>query len=346
MEVSSDHIRLLEEIAAVGAKGKYRVCLVGGIVRDFLLHHEFRDRDCDLVIEGEVRSFTDWLRERVGGIITSHQRFLTATLAEIRPEFGCRELDIVTARTEHYPSPGALPVIEPASIEEDLGRRDFSINSLAIPVTTFLEEYEDGLQSFLDPFGGVQDLKERLIRILHEQSFIDDPTRIFRAARYVSRLDGKLEAGTADSLKSALEMDCLATISLVRKWNEWRLILGESQAVKAVECLERWGVLERLPELSLFRSSPDAFERLVELGKTLPGAEFRDALIVVGLNLHEANGTLSDLSGLGISKKNRMNWLRHSGERAAEDTAELVLSFVLEGDRGVLPELKKLRVVE
>src|SRR6187200_3214815 len=173
------------ELEAVRQAAEDPVYLVGGAVRDLLLGRG--SSDIDLVVVGDAGK----LAARLGAETVEHERFATAKV-----ELDGHEVDIATARTEAYPSPGALPVVEPAdSIEADLGRRDFTINAMAVPLS--------GGDGLIDPHGGRADLENGLLRVLHARSFEDDPTRAIRAARYAARLGLRLEDETEALLRAA-----------------------------------------------------------------------------------------------------------------------------------------------
>ena len=157
--------------------------LVGGTVRDLLLRRSPRF-DFDLAVVGDGEEYARELAARLGGRVTTHGRFGTATV-----RYGDGEhVDVATARTETYAAPAALPDIAPAAtIEEDLARRDFTVNAMAIALPD---------ATLIDPVDGLEHLRDRLVRVLHEQSFVDDPTRIFRAARYETRLDFRMDPKT------------------------------------------------------------------------------------------------------------------------------------------------------
>lgn len=195
--------------------------IVGGAVRDQLLG---RPRaDVDLVVEGDAAA----LAQRVGGAGSEHERFGTARVA-----VGGHEVDIASARREFYPEAGALPVVETgASIEEDLGRRDFTINAMAVPL--------QGDAQILDPHGGRGDLERRQLRVLQSRSFVDDPTRAIRAARYAARFDLNLEPETERLLRDA----DLATVSAERRRAELQRLAAEPTGVKGLVLLERWGLV-------------------------------------------------------------------------------------------------------
>jgi len=208
----------LEAIAAVAADPLF---VVGGAVRDQLLG---RGRaDLDLVVVGDAGA----LARSLGADPVEHERFATAKV-----ELDGHEVDLATARTETYPQPGALPAVAPAAaIEEDLGRRDFTVNAMAVPV--------GGEPRLVDPHGGREDLGRGLLRVLHERSFEDDPTRAIRAARYAARLGFGLEAETEALIREA----DLGTVSEDRRWAELRRLAAEENAPRGFELLAGWGLV-------------------------------------------------------------------------------------------------------
>jgi tRNA nucleotidyltransferase (CCA-adding enzyme) len=214
--------RVYPELGAVGESASEPVYLVGGAVRDLLLG---RGRaDIDLVVEGDAAA----LASRLGAGVVSHERFATAKV-----NLDGHEIDIATARTESYPHPGALPVVEPAArVEADLARRDFTINAMAIPLR--------GRSELIDPHGGRDDLAAGRLRVLHPGSFVDDPTRALRAARYAARFGFGLEAETEILLREA----DLGTVSADRRDAELQRLANEAEAVRAFSLLAEWGLIE------------------------------------------------------------------------------------------------------
>jgi tRNA nucleotidyltransferase (CCA-adding enzyme) len=199
--------------------------LVGGAVRDLLLGIE--RSDLDLVIEGDGAG----LASKLGGEVIAHERFSTAKL-----ELGGIELDIASARSETYPAPGALPEVElNATITDDLGRRDFTINAMALSLREPTE--------LVDPYGGQADLEAGLLRVLHPRSFVDDPTRALRAARYAARFGFELETGTEALLSEAK----LSTVSADRRRAELERIAAEPEALRGFALAEGWGVVDLRP---------------------------------------------------------------------------------------------------
>jgi tRNA nucleotidyltransferase (CCA-adding enzyme) len=198
------------------------VYLVGGAVRDLLLG---RGRaDIDLVVEGDAAAFA----ARFGAEVTSHERFGTAKV-----KLDGHELDVAGARSETYPQPGALPVVQTGvQLEQDLARRDFTINAMAIPLHRDPE--------LIDPYGGEADLATKRLRVLHARSFVDDPTRAIRAARYAARFGFEVEPETADLLRRTE----LGTVSAERREAELLRVAGEAEAARAFELLAEWGLVE------------------------------------------------------------------------------------------------------
>gem|GEM_PF-2524828 len=178
----------------------YSLYVVGGFVRDLLLGHP--TLDLDLVVEGDAIALARQLAEQLGGQVRSHGRFGTAKLIlpEDRPSGQPASLDFVTARTEFYAHPTALPQVERSSIKQDLYRRDFTINTMAI----CLDRARYG--ELLDYYGGERDLLEKLVRVLHSLSFVEDPTRMLRAVRFEQRLGFRIEARTEELLRGALDL--------------------------------------------------------------------------------------------------------------------------------------------
>ncbi len=209
------------------------VYMVGGSVRD-LLRGE-RNLDIDLVVEGNAIEFARVLADRLGAHMKSHERFGTAVLVA-----DGLKLDIATARTEYYEEPAALPTVELSSIKRDLQRRDFTINALAVK----LNPGDFGL--LVDFFGGRRDLKEKTIRVLHDLSFIEDPTRAFRAVRFAVRFGFRLSAHTEELLRSALEMGLFERLSGSRLYEEMLLIFKETEPVLAIKKLQKYGLLKVL----------------------------------------------------------------------------------------------------
>ncbi len=223
-----DLIRAAGELARELGLGLY---LVGGVVRDLLSGRA--TFDLDLVVEGDAPKLADLLAQKRGGEVVVHRRFGTAKLR-------CQDLsiDLATARAETYAHPGALPTVSPGSINDDLLRRDFTINAMAIHLDP------DNFGKLVDPFEGEKDLGHKLIRILHGKSFVDDATRMLRAIRYEQRFDFQLETTTEQLLRRDLSM--LHTVSGDRVRHELELILKEEQPEKPLQRAGELGLLQEI----------------------------------------------------------------------------------------------------
>jgi tRNA nucleotidyltransferase (CCA-adding enzyme) len=236
----------LEGIEQIGAAaGDAPVYLVGGAVRDLLLGR--RDRtDIDVVVEGDVGT----VAERLGGEIRAHERFATATVRA-----GELVADLAAARTETYERPGALPEVRPAILGDDLARRDFTINAMAIPL--------QGEPRLIDPHGGREDLERGLLRILHGRSFVDDPTRALRAARYAARFGFGLEPETDRLVREAH----LGAVSGDRREAELYKLAAEPGARLGFELLDEWGLF------TLGEESAELIDVVIELLSKPPWSE-------------------------------------------------------------------------
>ena len=221
-------IDLVREIAREKACHPY---LVGGPVRDILLGRQ--SIDVDLTIEQDASTLARALAKKLDGRVRSFPQFLTYKVTA--PQFP--EIDLATARKERYRKPGALPAVAAGRLKDDLVRRDFSINAIALDLV-------DGKMH--DPTGGAKDIEARLVRVLHDRSFLDDPTRIFRAARLAARLGFTIEARTEELMREAIESDALATVSKERIWRELFLVMDEEEAPATLADLSRRGALQTL----------------------------------------------------------------------------------------------------
>jgi tRNA nucleotidyltransferase (CCA-adding enzyme) len=217
--------------------------LVGGAVRDLLLGR--RTVDLDVAIEGDARAAARELAERLRGEAVEHERFGTATVRA-----GDLAVDLATTRREVYPEPGALPEVEQAGLAEDLGRRDFTINAMALDLNG------DHLGRLEDPHGGREDLDAGVIRVLHGKSFIDDPTRLLRALRYEARFGFRMDEQTERLAREAAAGPGFSTVSGARVRDELLDLLREPEAPSAVA---------RMCELGLDRALDPALEADPEL---------------------------------------------------------------------------------
>lgn len=203
------------------------VHLVGGAVRDLLLGRA--PSELDLLVEGSARK----VAELLGGRVKPHDRFGTVTVAVDGLSY-----DLASARRERYPEPGALPIVEPAGVEEDLLRRDFTVNAIALTLTGA------GRGSLHAVEHAFTDLDHGRLRVLHERSFVDDPTRLLRLARYEARLKFVVELSTAALARRSVAAGALGTVTGPRLGNELRAIASEEDPVAALGALDEFGVDE------------------------------------------------------------------------------------------------------
>ena len=250
---------LLTTIGRIADEHDGRAFLVGGIVRDLWRGATIERRDLDVVVEGDGPTVARRLARAVGGSVIEHRRFLTASI-ETRA-FG--RIDVATSRSERYESPGALPRVMPASIGEDLRRRDFTVNAMAIEIAS-------GEFGLIDPLGGRLDLARRRLRTLHPLSYVEDPTRIFRAARYAARLGLSPDRATARSQALALRLAPYAALSGQRIAAEIEHILGETRAADILIGLGRSGAFRLLDPR--YRFTATSRRRVTELAGALAWA--------------------------------------------------------------------------
>jgi tRNA nucleotidyltransferase (CCA-adding enzyme) len=221
-------VALMRAAGKMAERRQQQLYLVGGVVRDLLL--ERRNLDLDMVLEGDAIALAGELARTQNAEVTTHHRFGTAKL-----KWDGGSSDLATARAETYAHPGALPKVGPGDITSDLARRDFTVNAMAVNLN------EGRFGELLDPHDGRQDLNNKYIRVLHDQSFTDDATRIWRALRYEQRLGFKIEPATLRLLEQDIPM--LDTISGDRIRHEVERILGEERPEKALRRAYQLGVL-------------------------------------------------------------------------------------------------------
>lgn len=308
-----------------------RSFVVGGMVRDLVMERPLGDFDLDLVVEGDGIAFARDLGERLGFTVREHLPFLTSKLlaagdasASARSAL-LTEVDVATARRETYDRPGALPTVCAASIEQDLWRRDFSANAIAIPL--------DGYRALLagatsisqlsgtltDPSRGRADIQSSTLRILHPKSFIDDPTRLFRAVRYLSRLSFHFDMATLAGFVEAVKGGALATLSPRRVWNEVLVALDEQTPSEVIQEFTQRGLFGQLPIVA--QSEPfwllEALERLEAIREHLGNEMFQQAgrvLLVANMlrdgredvvrAVHEGNKIIQRASAVVLAANN------------------------------------------
>lgn len=223
---------LLQKTGELAEQRRVRVYAVGGFVRDLLLG--VPNLDLDLVVEGDGIRFAKALAQRYRARVTTHARFGTATVTLADGQ----TLDVATARIESYEAPGALPTVQRSSIKEDLRRRDFTINTLAIRLNP------DHFGELVDLHGGLRDLQNKTIRVLHSLSFIDDPTRLFRAIRFEQRLNFQLDQDTVVLMKEAVSMKICHHLLANRLSTELHRVLSERRPTKTLARLADFNLLQ------------------------------------------------------------------------------------------------------
>ena len=230
--LSADLIRNLQQLGEVADEIGSGAYVVGGFVRDLFLYRN--DEDIDIVIEGDGIAFAKKYAKIVGARIHTHEKFGTAVI--IFPD-GFK-IDVASARMEYYKFPAALPVVEMSSIKLDLYRRDFTINTLAIQLNS------DKFGMLIDFFTARRDIKEKIIRVLHNLSFVEDPTRVFRAIRFEQRFEFTIGKLTSGLIANAISMDFFRELSGKRVFTELRLILQEENPVPAIKRLNDFDLLK------------------------------------------------------------------------------------------------------
>ena len=252
-------LRIVAEEARREQVGAY---LVGGPVRDLML--EVPIGDLDVLLSDRLERVAKRSARRLAGRAILRPRFLTATI-----EAGDLRIDLSRARGEHYPGPGALPEVQPAALEEDLRRRDFSINAMALP----LDARSGGM--LLDPFHGQADLERRRMRVLHPGSFHDDPTRLLRGARYCARLGFRFSPETLRLVRLAVSSGGLQTLSRDRIRHEIEKMLDEANVARACEETDKHGLFSAISPG--WRLVPEAYRALRGLSRSKRTAPWPEA---------------------------------------------------------------------
>lgn len=254
---------LLDRVAALALTRGAAPYLVGGSVRDLLLGRT--TIDLDVVVVGDAIGVARALHEALGGaaaaLLRAHEAFGTATVI---PQGG-PPLDLISARRETYPLPGALPIVTPGTLDDDLRRRDFTLNAIALSLAP------DTRGRLYDPLGGRADLDAGIVRVLHADSFRDDPTRLLRATRYADRLGFVFDSATAAQFTAALAAHVFDTISIQRLSHEFVRLLAEERAAAMLDRLAEAGALIQFaPALRWDAVERAAFKRLDDFRRTAP----------------------------------------------------------------------------
>lgn len=288
--------RAIDLVKEVATEKDCRPFLVGGPVRDLLLGRPAID--VDVTLEEHTSTFARALAKRVEGRVRSFPQFLTY---KVTAE-GLPEIDIATARKERYRAPGALPAVTAGRLKDDLLRRDFSINAIA---------YDLLGGTMHDPAGGEGDLTSRVVRVLHPRSFVDDPTRIFRAIRLAARLDFAIEPESDRFMREAIAAGALATVSKERLWRELFLAMDEGAAPRVLTELSSRGVLESLIGR---RPDPNAGGLLAAIRKAVADDPELDRYVLYTGALLRGDASPIDLEGSGFSQKRARNVVQIANE--------------------------------
>ena len=243
--------KLLKEFGHIADMLGYNAYLVGGLVRDVFL--KYKNLDVDIVIEGDGIKFAQEFARNHDVRVRSHRKFGTAVL--IFP--GGFKVDVATARIEYYESPGAPPIVETSSLKLDLYRRDFTINTLAIKLN------KKHYGTLIDYFGAQKDIKEKVLRVLHNLSFVEDPTRMLRAVRFEQRFGFKIGKLTLALLKNAAKMNWAETLASHRIFLELKLILKEQDPSSMIRRMNKLKLLKFIfPDIKLTENIQDLLEEI------------------------------------------------------------------------------------
>ncbi|MBF0525292.1 MAG: CBS domain-containing protein [Deltaproteobacteria bacterium] len=249
-----DIFKLLQDIGEAAEELSYNAYAVGGFVRDLLLRRD--NFDIDVVIEGDGIHFARVFAKKHNLRMRHFIKFRTAVL--IFPDG--YKVDVATARLEYYESPAALPVVEISSIKLDLHRRDFIMNTLAVKLNS------KHFGTLIDFFGAQKDIKEKVIRVLHNLSFVEDPTRVFRAIRFEQRFGLKIDKLTANLIKNAIKIKCFDHLSGIRIFSELRLILLEDNPASILAEMNHYKLLPVIwPDLRWSPSKEKLINRIKEV---------------------------------------------------------------------------------
>lgn len=277
--------RALDLVREVSVEKELRPFLVGGPVRDMLLGRP--SIDLDLTLEDGSSTLARALSKKIEGRVRSFPQFLTYKVTAT----GFPDIDIATARKERYRKPGALPAVTAGRLKDDLLRRDFSINAIAL----------DLLGGKLhDPARGEADIEARVVRVLHDKSFIDDPTRIFRATRLATRLGFTIEPHTAQLMRDAIAAEAMASVTKERIWRELFLAMDEEAAPQILDELCSLGAVDVLFGR---RCDGDLRPRLDEIHAQMKKDSELDRYVLYTAALLRGDASPVDFEGSGFSQK-------------------------------------------
>lgn len=280
--------RVLKRAAEIAQEEGGELYLVGGYVRDIFL--KIPDYDIDIAVVGNAPALARSLAEETAAQAEVHEAFGTAVLTFEGETF---DLDIVTARGETYEYPGALPTVRPGTIADDMARRDFSVNAMAVRILP------DRVGELFDPHDGLSDLRSGLIRVLHDRSFVDDPTRLFRAVKLAVRLGGRVEVHTLELILQAVRDGVLTTVSMDRITHELLLIMEEPKGEDVLAELDKLGLLIGI--YPVFRWPYTAGRGIVLNADQLSQEQRRDACLTV---------IAAEFAGAPAEAETLARWLR------------------------------------
>jgi len=313
--LSPESLAMIQKAGALAAERRLGIYLVGGVVRDILLGRA--NSDLDLVVEGDAIKLAESLAGELGGRLVVHRRFGTAKIRTRN-----LTIDLAMARAETYACPGALPAVRPGSIQDDLARRDFTVNAMALRLDP------GSFGKLVDPFDGRKDLESHLIRILHDRSFIDDATRMLRAVRYEQRFDFRLEASTESLLR--LNVAMLRTISGDRTRHELELIMKEDHPEKALNRAGDLGLLVEVhPALKGDGWLQKKFEKARGAASPLPPALYF-ALLACRFSLPEGDDFVARLKMPGTVSRVILDTARLQERMPSLDKEDLPPSAICE----------------
>jgi tRNA nucleotidyltransferase/poly(A) polymerase len=348
---------VIDAAISVAQARSERVVIVGGFVRDLIMRRSVGDYDLDLVVEGDGLAFSRDLQQQIGGERREHVSFLTSKLfspfSRIHgDEPLLSEVDVATARSEEYERPGALPIVKPTSIEKDLWRRDFSSNALALPLTAYRDLLQGALSPdaltphVIDPCGGLADISSRTVRILHPQSFTDDPTRLFRAVRYLVRLSFNFDRETFAGFYEAVRGGALGTLSPRRVWNEVVTALGEEAPSEVLQEFVERGLFSHLPIIESVQAE-DVVEALSVMAvhrELVSSDAFIEAGKIVVLAFLVASGrddiAQATSEGTKMIKRAKAAGAGSSVSPAASSPADLLAAYGLSREESFLQALR------
>ncbi len=288
-QLPEDRLDLLLRIGEIAAHEGMTTFLVGGAVRDLLLGRG--NLDMDVVVEGDANALAKKAQSAMGGDVLSHSRFGTAKYT-----LGTLSLDLATSRTEIYYKPGVLPTVRPAPIKDDLARRDFSINAMALSL------HPRNLGELLDPFNGKADLANRVVRVLHDKSFIDDATRILRGIRHEQRLTFAFDQNTIALVRRDIPM--LDSISGDRVRHEVERWFMEPKVAKILDRAQELGVLHAIyPGFPWSQPLRQQFLKAQQKAQGIPDPRVYLAILAFSMPQEACTGLMRRLSMAGAWTK-------------------------------------------